>query len=166
MLVVCLHMKHYWSDYKWSTEMILITQFSGVMLGSIAPICRCFALLSFKLSIKCIWDHIKVFKVESYWTEKLCDWKQSSLQFTFRSRKYKVVIQKLKILILSFCIGVQKVVVIACKIIGLVPIFFVILILYCFHCWKWLKTLISASGNVQGNRPEQNEVVSPYVLQL
>ncbi|XP_024985361.1 uncharacterized protein LOC112520970 [Cynara cardunculus var. scolymus] len=166
MFVIRLRMKDYDSDYKWSTSMILIIQFSGVMLGSISPVSRCFASLSFKLSIKWIWNHIKVFKVESYWTEKLCDWKHSSVPFTFCSRKCKVVIQKLKILILNFCIGVQKVVVVACKIIGLVPIFLVILVLYCFHCWKWLKTVFSASGNVQGSRLEQNKVLSPYVLQL
>ncbi|KAJ9554756.1 hypothetical protein OSB04_009370 [Centaurea solstitialis] len=156
----------YDSDYRWSTSVILKTQFIGVVLGSIAPISRCFASLSFKLSTKWIWNHIKVFKVESYWTEKLCDWKRSSVPFEFRSRKCKVAIQKLKILTLNFCIGFQKAVVVTCKLMGLIPIFIVIWILYCFRCCKWLKTMFSASGNVQGNRPEQNRVLSPYVLQL
>ncbi|XP_076913050.1 uncharacterized protein LOC143571539 [Bidens hawaiensis] len=68
-------MKNYGSDCKWSVSVILITQFIGVILGSVAPISRCFAPLSFKVSIKWIWNHIRVFKVESYCTQKLYDWK-------------------------------------------------------------------------------------------
>ncbi|KAJ9554755.1 hypothetical protein OSB04_009369 [Centaurea solstitialis] len=169
MLAVCSHIKDYQSNYKWSMLVILITQFVGVVLGSIAPICRCFASLSFKLSIKRIWYHVKVFKVESYWTEKLYDWKQSSVPFAFRSRKCMVVIQKLKIVILGFCIKSQKAVVVACKMIALVPIFFVIWVLYFFRCWKWLKAKFSVSDNVLGERPEQleeNKVLSRYVLEL
>ncbi|KAJ9554754.1 hypothetical protein OSB04_009368 [Centaurea solstitialis] len=147
-------------------EVILITQFIGVMVGSIAPISRCFAPLSFKLSIKWIWNHIKVFKVESYWTQTLSDWKRSSVPITFRSRKFKVVIQKLKILILCFCIGFQKAFVVACKMIGLVPIFIVIGVLYCFRCWKWLKATFNALGIVLEKRSEHNKHLSRYVLQL
>ncbi|KAL6554129.1 hypothetical protein OROMI_019802 [Orobanche minor] len=154
------------SDYKWSISVILITQFIGVVLGSIAPICRCFAALSFKLSIKWIWNHIKVFKVESYWTQTLSDWIRSSVPITFRSRKFKVVIQKLKILILCFCIGFQKAVVVACKMIGLVPLFIVIGVLYCFRCWKWLKATFNASVIVLKKRPEHDKDLSRYVLQL
>ncbi|PWA35535.1 hypothetical protein CTI12_AA607380 [Artemisia annua] len=61
----------YESDYNWSIPVILIIQFIGSLVGTIAPLCRCYAAMSFKLSIKWIWNHIKVFKVESYWTQKL-----------------------------------------------------------------------------------------------
>ncbi|KAI3711651.1 hypothetical protein L1987_70190 [Smallanthus sonchifolius] len=40
--------EHYDSDYKWSTVVILIVQFIGVILGTVAPLSRCFATLSFK----------------------------------------------------------------------------------------------------------------------
>ncbi|XP_071730194.1 uncharacterized protein [Rutidosis leptorrhynchoides] len=122
---------YYESDYKWSTLVILITQFIAVLLGTIAPVSRCFANLSFELSIKWIWSHIKVFKVESYWTQKLCDWKQSSIPFFARNRKIKIIIKNLKILILNFCIIFQKIVVVTCKTIALIPTFFVICVLYC-----------------------------------
>ncbi|KAI3711659.1 hypothetical protein L1987_70198 [Smallanthus sonchifolius] len=69
--------KDYDSAYKWSTLVILIVQFIGVILGTAAPLCRCFASLSFKVSIKSISNHMKVFKVERYWTEKLHDWKDA-----------------------------------------------------------------------------------------
>ncbi|KAJ9554758.1 hypothetical protein OSB04_009372 [Centaurea solstitialis] len=166
MLFVCSDVTDYKSDYKWSTLVILITQFVGVVLGSIAPISRCFASLSFKLSVKWIWNHITVFKVESYWTQKISDWKQSSLPFTFRSRKCKNAIHKLKVLILDFCIGVQKGVVVVCKVIGLVPISIVICV---FCCYKWSKAMSKSLGIVLGKRSEhqeQDENLSPYVLQV
>lgn len=157
------------SDYKWSILMIFIVQFIGVILGTIAPLVRCFSALSFKLSTKWIWKHIKVSKVESYWTQMLYDWKQSSIPFSYSSRKCKIVIQNLKILILSICIGFQKTVVVACKIIAVIPIFLVICVLYCTHCWKLLRAVFSASSTVFIQSPEQlgkDKDLRRYVLQL
>ncbi|KAJ9554760.1 LOW QUALITY PROTEIN: hypothetical protein OSB04_009374 [Centaurea solstitialis] len=158
MLILRPNIAKYDSDYKWSVSVILITQLTGIVLGSIAPISRCFASLGFKLSNKWIWSHIKVFKVERYWTEKLYDLKRSSIPFPFRCRNFKIVTRRF-----------QKAVVVACKMIGLVPILFVIGVLYCFHCWKRLKAMLGASGILLGKRPEQleqNKVLSRYVLQL
>ncbi|GKC67528.1 hypothetical protein Tco_1100126 [Tanacetum coccineum] len=95
----------YDSDYGWSMPVIFVTQFIGVLRGTIAPLCRCFASLSFKMSIKWIWEHIKVFKVECYWTHTLLHWKNSSIPFPLIcSRKCKVALENLKVLILSFSI--------------------------------------------------------------
>ncbi|XP_071711205.1 uncharacterized protein [Rutidosis leptorrhynchoides] len=138
----------YESDYKWSTFVILITQFIAVLLGTIAPVSRCFVNLSFEFSIEHIWNHIKVFKVESYWTQKLCDWKQSSIPFFARNRKIKIIIKNLKILILNFCITFQKIAVVTCKTIALIPTFFVICVLYCKKC---LKAIFSYSCIGLGN---------------
>ncbi|KAI3731247.1 hypothetical protein L1987_62435 [Smallanthus sonchifolius] len=169
MLSTRPNMKYYGSDYKWSVSVIFIIQFSGVILGTIAPILRCLASLSFKVSIKWIWNHIRVFKAESCYTQKLSDWKHSSIPFRFSNRRCKIVIQDLKVLILSFLIGFQKMVVVTCKMIALIPIFFVICILCCFHCWKWLKVMFGASLNVSVEEPAQlqhTKDLSRYVLQL
>ncbi|PWA90031.1 hypothetical protein CTI12_AA104990 [Artemisia annua] len=100
------------SDYQWSMLVILVTQFIGVVVGTIAPLSRCFAALNFKMSIKRSWpNHINVFEIESYWIEKLSDWKKSSIPITFRSYKLTVVLENLKSIILSFLIEVQEVVV-------------------------------------------------------
>ncbi|KAJ0764654.1 hypothetical protein HanPI659440_Chr08g0294571 [Helianthus annuus] len=155
MLFTRPYMKYYGSDYKWSVIVIIITQFIGVILGTIAPLSRCFASLSFKVSIKWIWNHIKVFK--------------SSIPLKFSSRRCKIVIQDLKVLILSFCIGIQKSVVVACKMIALIPIFFVICLLCCFYCWKWLKIMFGGSYNETAENPAQlqhGKDLSDYVLQL
>ncbi|PWA81971.1 hypothetical protein CTI12_AA182590 [Artemisia annua] len=159
----------YDSDYKWSIPVIFITQSIGVLLGTIAPLCRCFASLSLKVSIKWIRDHVREFKVESYWTRKLSDWKQSSIPFPLRSRKCKVVMENFKVLILSFLIVFQKMVVIACKMIMLIPIFLMVCVLFCINCWEWLKVMFSAFGIVLVKKPEQvpqNEDLSNYIVKL
>ncbi|GJZ12936.1 hypothetical protein Tco_0548166 [Tanacetum coccineum] len=159
----------YDSDYDWSIPVILIIQFIGSLLGTIAPLCRCFAAITFKLSIKWIWNHIKVFKVESYWTQKLYDWEQSTIPFSVNSRKTKMFIHNIKFIFLIICIGLQKTVVVACKMIALIPIFLVICILFCIRCWKWVKAIFSASSIVMGQNPEQQtnfNDLRQYVLQL
>ncbi|CAH1438851.1 unnamed protein product [Lactuca virosa] len=159
-------MKEYDTDYKWSMLVILIIQFIGVILGTLAPISRCFAALSFKLSEKWIRNHIKVFNVESYWTQKLYDWKQRSIPIPFSSpsRRGKIVIENIKILFLSICIEFLETVVVACKMIAVIPLLFLICVSY---CWKRLKAMFSSSRSVLVKNPEhQGKGDSLYVLQL
>ncbi|XP_076905955.1 uncharacterized protein LOC143561870 [Bidens hawaiensis] len=158
------HVKNHWimagtGSPQFMTVSSATTSAAG---GTVAPLSRCFTSLSFEMSIKWIWNHIRVFKVESYYTQKLSEWKRSSIPLTFSSRKYKIVIQNLKVLILGFCIGIQKMVVVACKMIALIPNLFVIGILCCFHSWNWLNNvLVERPSQVQHNRD-----LSLYVLQL
>ncbi|GJR83514.1 hypothetical protein Tco_0154299 [Tanacetum coccineum] len=157
------------SDYKWSIPVVHIIQFIGSLLGTITPLCRCYAALSFKLSIKWIWNHIKVFKVESYWTQMLYNWKQSGMPLSVTNRKTKIFIEKFKIRVLSICIGFQRTFVVACKMIALIPIFIVIIVLYSIHCWKWIMLKFSDSGLVPVITPrklEENKDLRQYVLQL
>ncbi|GKF94408.1 hypothetical protein Tco_0284108, partial [Tanacetum coccineum] len=42
------------SDYKWSIPVILIIQLIESLVGTIAPLCRCYAAMTFKLLIKWI----------------------------------------------------------------------------------------------------------------
>ncbi|KAL8189639.1 hypothetical protein R6Q57_029205, partial [Mikania cordata] len=49
------------SDYSWSMIVILIVQFVGVVIGTIAPLSRCFATLSFKVSSEIISKHFEIF---------------------------------------------------------------------------------------------------------
>ncbi|XP_023744193.1 uncharacterized protein LOC111892374 [Lactuca sativa] len=180
-------MMEYDTDYKWSMLVILIIQFIGVILGTLAPISRCFAALSFKLSEQWIRNHIKVFKVESYWTQKLSDWEKRRVpNIPFRSPglRGKIVIEKLKILFLSICIQFQETFVVACKMIGVIPLLFLICVSYCWkwlkamfssllslkcvsYCWKRLKAMFSSPDSVSERNPEnQGKDDSRYVLQL
>ncbi|KAI3802956.1 hypothetical protein L1987_31103 [Smallanthus sonchifolius] len=84
------------SDYSWSMIVILIVQSIGVVIATIAPLSRCFATLSFKVSSKIISTHFKVFEAESYWTSKLNEWKRASIQLPILSHSLNVVIETLK----------------------------------------------------------------------
>ncbi|KAJ0817391.1 hypothetical protein HanPI659440_Chr00c07g0718821 [Helianthus annuus] len=106
----------YGSDYKWTALLILIVQSIGV------------------------------FRVENLWTQKLYDWKYGIIPLPFRSSKLRMIIKSLKILVLSFCIKFQEGVVIVCKIITLIPFFFMICVLYCLRCLKWfLQAVLNSS---------------------
>ncbi|PWA39284.1 hypothetical protein CTI12_AA572210 [Artemisia annua] len=160
-----LQSKYCQSDYQWSMSMILVTQFIGVVVGTIAPLFRCFAALSFKMSTERIWKHISnVFETESYWTHKLSDWKESSVPIPFRSRKFrKVVIEKLKFIILIFLIEVQEAVVITCKMISLIPFFFMMCVWCCGHCLKQINVERCAGDTHQ---KESDNEFQPYILLL
>ncbi|KAM0002789.1 hypothetical protein Hdeb2414_s0313g00864911 [Helianthus debilis subsp. tardiflorus] len=162
------------SDYGLSMIAIVIVQFIGVVIGTIAPLSRCFATLSFKVSLKIISNDFKVFKLERYWTSKLSDWKRESLKLPFRSHGLNVVIELLKKLILFFCIKFQEGFVVVCKILALIPFVFMICFLYCFRCLKWLlhKYRFNSSWerfsslDEKTDFLERNEDLRPYVLQL
>ncbi|KAJ0745400.1 hypothetical protein HanPI659440_Chr10g0398251 [Helianthus annuus] len=162
------------SDYGLSMIAIVIAQFIGVVIGTIAPISRCFAALSFKVSLKIISNHFKVFKLESYWTSKLYDWKRASLKLPLRSHSLNVVMETSKKLILSFCIEFQEGFVVVCKILALIPYVFMICVLYSVRCLKWLlhkyrfNTSLDRFSSLEEKTDffERNEDLRPYVLQL
>ncbi|XP_071693527.1 uncharacterized protein [Rutidosis leptorrhynchoides] len=98
----------YRSSYKWSILFILVTQSVGVLVGTIAPVFRCFTILSFNLVTKWDGNHLKVFKVEKYWTRKLYEWKRSHVAFPSSSRTSRNLIFNSKKYVLSICIIFQK----------------------------------------------------------
>ncbi|KAM0020700.1 hypothetical protein Hdeb2414_s0025g00669961 [Helianthus debilis subsp. tardiflorus] len=120
--------------------------FVGIVLGTIAPLSRCFATLSFKVSIQSIWNHIKVFKVEKYWTHKLYDWKYGIIPFPFHSCKREL----------------KEGVVVLCKIIALIPFCLMICVLYSLRFLKWSLQAIFRSREKKTQNLEQRK----YVLQL
>ncbi|KAJ0816169.1 hypothetical protein HanPI659440_Chr00c19g0734381 [Helianthus annuus] len=146
------------SDYSWSMKVILIVQFIGVVIGTIAPLARCFATLSFQVSSNIISKYFKVFEVEGYWTSKLYEWRRASIKLPFRSRpKLEVVTESLKRIILRPCMELQEGVVVLCKIISLVPFVFMICIVYCKCCLKWL---------LKADNFDENKDLRQYVLPL
>ncbi|XP_076958814.1 uncharacterized protein LOC143634684 [Bidens hawaiensis] len=163
------------SDYAWSMIVILVVQYIGVVVGTIAPLSRCFATLSFKVSPEIISNHFKVFKVENHWTYKLHEWKRASIDLSFGSHKLKVVIDTLKRLILWFCIELQEGVVVVCNITTLFPFVFLICVWYCYQRLKWLKSVLirsseesSTDQGINSNSLEQinKKDLDQYVLHL
>ncbi|GKA41379.1 phosphoglucosamine mutase [Tanacetum coccineum] len=98
----------YGSVYKRSTLFIVVTQSIGVVVGNIAPMFRCFSVLSFKLVTR--WDRSRfmAIKVEKHWTQKLYEWKQYQIPILLSSRRSRIVLYNLKNMALSLCIVFQK----------------------------------------------------------
>ncbi|PWA36296.1 phosphoglucosamine mutase [Artemisia annua] len=152
----------YRSVYKRSILFIFVTQFIGVVMGTITPMFRCFSVLSFKLVTKWDRNHFMVFKVEKYWTQKLYEWKQNHLPILLSSRRSRNILYNLKTIVLSLCIGFQKVLVVLCKVISLIPIVVLKLVVYCLYSLKaklFTPPIESRTGEI-------NEYLSKYVLQI
>ncbi|KAJ0522765.1 hypothetical protein HanIR_Chr10g0486191 [Helianthus annuus] len=120
-----------YGEYGGSIYIIFHIQTIGVLVGVIAPIFRCFSVLSFKLVSNR--THLTVFKVEGYWTQKLCEWKQSPIHFLSISRS-RTLVYNSKSVIISLCIRVQQVIVILGKVISLIPI---VIAIFGVYCWNW-----------------------------
>ncbi|PWA86993.1 hypothetical protein CTI12_AA083380 [Artemisia annua] len=155
----------YGSVYKRSTLFILVTQSIGVVVGTIAPMARCFSVLSFKIVTKWDRNHFMVFKVEKYWTQKLYEWKQNHISFSLSSRRSKTILYNLKNIALSLCIGFQKVLVVLCKMIWLIPIVALKLVVNCIYCWKSLKAKLF-NPPIDSRTHKVNEDLSRFVLQI
>ncbi|KAL6517931.1 hypothetical protein OROMI_033632 [Orobanche minor] len=156
----------YKSGYKWSQIAILTTQSIGVLVGSIAPIFRCFMGLSFKSYARWNLNHFAVFKVEKYWTQKLCEWKESHMPFLSNGRRSRILVHNLKTPVLGFCIRLQKVIVVACKILGLIPVPILNFAVYCLYCWKSMKEMLFNNPPIASSTDERNESPHNYVLHV
>ncbi|EYU22135.1 hypothetical protein ABFS82_09G019100 [Erythranthe guttata] len=99
------------SVYGWSTKWILLVQSFGVAVGTISPTFRWFLAVSFKCSGNCRKSFKKEFKVESYWIQRLVDWRDSYPSSQIRHHKCRKYLYCAKSMILNFFIGVQIVLV-------------------------------------------------------
>ncbi|MFS7944170.1 hypothetical protein Hanom_Chr06g00508921 [Helianthus anomalus] len=153
------------SVYKWSINATVVTQSIGVVASSIAPLLRCFTVLSFKSFAKQNKNYFLVFKVDKYWTQKLSEWKESRMSFSSSGRRSRALLHNSKNFILSFCIGFQKVVVVSCKIIGLLPIVVVIPLVYFSRCFNSVKRMLF-NTSIASSSVETNEDLSKYVLSV
>nr|GEW46439.1 phosphoglucosamine mutase [Tanacetum cinerariifolium] len=155
----------YGSVYKRSILFIFSTQFIGVVVGTIAPMFRCFSVLSFKFVTKWDRNHFMAFKVEKYWTQKLYEWKQHQIPILLSSRRSRTVLYNLKNIALSLCIVFQKVVVVLCKVIWLIPIVVLKVVVYCLYCLKSLEAKLFIPA-IDSRTVEINEDLSEYVFQI
>ncbi|KAJ0914581.1 hypothetical protein HanPSC8_Chr06g0240201 [Helianthus annuus] len=125
------------SVYKGSAIYICLYQLLGVILG-VCSIYRCFTVLRFKSFANQNRNHFSVFKVDKYWTQKLCEWKESPLILF----SIVQVDDWLKNNILSIFFEFQRVIVVLCKIIELIPIVAIILFMRCSYYFKSLKEML------------------------
>ncbi|KAD3641923.1 hypothetical protein E3N88_31147 [Mikania micrantha] len=154
------------SPYKWSTLAILATQSIGVLVGAVAPISRCFWVFSFKFATNPNMNHYSVFKVDKYWTQKLHEWKQSPMvSFQSSNRSLRSLILCSKYIVLSLCIGFQKVIIISCKVIWLIVITVALSVINCLNRQKLLKAKWS-DPTITSKIDDIEEDLSNYVVQM
>ncbi|KAK3023626.1 hypothetical protein RJ639_043894 [Escallonia herrerae] len=159
------------SDYKWSTLLILVKQSIGVVVGSIAPAFRLFIAISIKCSETQRNSQQSVFRVESYWIQKLVELKESPLALQIRNRKYKKLVQGVKNVVLNWGIQVQVKIVVASKIVCLISIYFIRSILSChYYCNRLKKKLVYLLTNSEKYKGPGSdscmEDLSHYVMRL
>ncbi|XWS49748.1 hypothetical protein CRYUN_Cryun12cG0029500 [Craigia yunnanensis] len=124
------------SDYKWSINLILLTQAVTVGMGTIAPAMRWFLAINFGCptrgrKIGCS----KVYKLERYWIKRLVEMKECPLNIPIRNPRCRRIVHDAKIKFLNLCIGSQAGIVFMSKVIRLISIYFMSVMLLCYdHC--------------------------------
>ncbi|XP_058106294.1 uncharacterized protein LOC131249500 [Magnolia sinica] len=148
------------SDYRWSSNFILISQVIAVGVGTIAPAIRWFNAISFR-SMKSGEGRFRdVIKVEGYWVQRLVEWKESPLPFRISSRRCRKIAHVSKNQILDACIGIQTAVVLICKFVclaSILPMSWLIRLFSCCRKQHW--------RNSESNKSE-SQSLQDFVLHL
>lgn len=139
------------SDYRRSTYCISRIQTGGVAVGTVSSLIRWFAIATIKSSERSM---MKI-KVEKYWLERLRDWKDSPFALQIKNPKCRKLVQQTQKIILGSCIRVQILIVVASKIVQLIPILLLRLLRLCFCSSSWFNNSESGSADI-----------SRYVLHL
>ncbi|KAG8378836.1 hypothetical protein BUALT_Bualt07G0026200 [Buddleja alternifolia] len=111
------------------------------------------------------------FKIDAYWTQRLVEWKESSLPLQIRNRKWRKILHGTKGLILNLVVRVQILIVLCSKGVVFTSVCFASPIFSCFHCIKGLKNVFNF-GTARVHGISESEVVFPeldlsrYVLLL
>ncbi|KAL3640515.1 hypothetical protein CASFOL_015483 [Castilleja foliolosa] len=149
------------SHYKWSTNWILVIQTIGVAFGSVSPLLRWFnaaRIKSLEISRKISFED--EIKVEAYWTQSLMNRRDSPLPLKTGHHKFRKFLHDGKRLLLSFCIGVQVLIVRVSKLVLLVSAVFVKGLIFCF-------SKNSSANSIDCElRARMDMDFRPYVLRL
>ncbi|KAI3731346.1 hypothetical protein L1987_62534 [Smallanthus sonchifolius] len=159
------HTKFGNSDYEWSMKIIFLVQLIGIVVGSIAPIFRCFTSIShYSLSKKWSKKQLNVFRVEKHWIQMLLHWKDNHVHSQITSRHCKIVFNNVKNTFLNFCIVLHIAVLVICKTICLLPRTFLILL----SCsWYFFKSFFKRVANESTNNVSSEiEDYSRYIVQI
>ncbi|KAD3337627.1 hypothetical protein E3N88_33147 [Mikania micrantha] len=158
----------YDSDYKWSLTIIFMVQSIGVVVGSIAPIFRCFTSIGhYDLSKEWSKKHLNVFQVEKSWIERLQQWKHSPIHSHIPGHRCKISFHYIKGTFLNLCIALHIAVLVTCKIICLIPKTFMLLLACCWHIVaSFFKRFKAVSNTSTRNVSLEVEQYSMYVVQI
>ncbi|KAH6815740.1 hypothetical protein C2S51_020560 [Perilla frutescens var. frutescens] len=104
------------SVYRSSVEWILYTQTTGVAVGTIAPVLRWFVVVSFKCSMTNTNRLREEFKIESYWIQTLVEMRETFSDLQIGQGKFRKCLHTAKWFSITFCIGLQILIVLLSKI--------------------------------------------------
>ncbi|XP_076894717.1 uncharacterized protein LOC143547096 [Bidens hawaiensis] len=149
------------SVYIYLTNAIYFTQSVGVVIGAVATMYRYFAVQRIKSFANQNQKHFSVFKVEKYWTQVLCDWKEICISSEYLPDNYTLLRNN----VLRSFIGLQSVIVVSCKIVERIPIVVIILFMYCSSYFKSL-TDVFITPSTASSSEDTDEDLSNYVLVL
>ncbi|KAJ0736144.1 hypothetical protein HanPI659440_Chr11g0440241 [Helianthus annuus] len=158
------------SDYKWSLAIILMVQFIGVVVGSIAPGFRCYTYMGYyTLSKKWSKNQLNVFRVEKHWIQRFQNWKRHLVHSHIPGRHCKILSHNIKNTILNVFMVLHTSVLVICKTICLIPRAFLILLSFSwcffesyFKRFKFKKRANASNSNVSS----EIEEYSSYVVQV
>ncbi|XP_031127817.1 uncharacterized protein LOC116029912 [Ipomoea triloba] len=103
------------SEYKSSINMILLSQYYVTLPTVVIATIFMISVVGYKYENNGIRISREEVTIESYWTEKLVEWRQRSILMKFKRRTLKKFIHSIKSLILTFCILIQNLNVMWCK---------------------------------------------------
>ncbi|XVF13362.1 hypothetical protein REPUB_Repub08aG0201900 [Reevesia pubescens] len=131
------------SDYKWSINLVLLTQAVAVGVGSIAPAMRWFLAINFRCPTRGSKNGCsRGYKLEGYWIKRLVEMKECPLNIPIRNPHCWRIVHGAKVKFLNSCIGIQAGIVFMSKVIRLISIYFMSVILLCYdHCMDWLMKI-------------------------
>ncbi|XP_057770997.1 uncharacterized protein LOC130990781 [Salvia miltiorrhiza] len=153
---------HAFSSYKQSTRVILLSQTVGVIVGAIAPTSRWFVAINHRTSTGCRRSIQDAFTVEGYWTQKLVEWRQSSLSVEIQHLKSRKVLHGLRGLILRLGIFVQHLIVMASKLVLSVSICTMRLMSFCLNYIRRSRQKHICDSNSDSGEVDMRR----YVIQL
>ncbi|XWS61976.1 hypothetical protein CRYUN_Cryun07bG0171100 [Craigia yunnanensis] len=160
------------SDYKWSINLVLLTQAVAVGVGTIAPAIRWFLAINFRCPTRGRQkSSSKDYKLEGYWIKRLVEMKECPLNIPIHNPHCRRIVHDAKIKFLNLCIGIQAGIVFTSKVIRLISIYLMSVILLCYdHCIDCLTKFTPKSSitNDSGSEshPSLKLDLSRFVLHL
>ncbi|KAI3454478.1 hypothetical protein Pfo_011141 [Paulownia fortunei] len=161
------------SVYGVCTIWIQVIQWIGVVVGTIAPTLRWFVAVSFKCSTTNHNGFQKGFKIETHWIQTLVDWRDSFSALQIRQDKCRKYLHDAKWFLLTFCIGVQILIVLFSKLLVFVSATLIRPFFLCFtHIKKFMmqrsSKVLTSNKDIGYDQSGDNTYLnlSRYVLLL
>ncbi|KAK4381477.1 hypothetical protein Sango_2964500 [Sesamum angolense] len=158
------------SVYGHYTKWILVLQTIGVVVGTIASLCRWFNVVRFKCLMICRkFSIIEELKIETHWTQTLVYWRDNFSGLHIRDNKCWEYLHYVKWFAQTFVIGFQIMMVLVSKLLVLIPALLLAPFLLCFKKFKMrcLSKLTTSNNDTRfGSGGDAELNLSRFVLLL